>query len=58
MEKIISFLNGPFIPLTVVIVGFVSFSVIYYKENKRINKCKKDIQRKTIDNYENNLKGN
>ena len=52
------FLNGPFIPLTAVVVGIVLFFVIYYKENKRINKYREDVQRKIIEEYHNGEENN
>ena len=54
MEKVVSFfkgpfcefLNGPFIPVTAVVVGVILFFVIYYKENKRVNKIIEDHRQK------------
>ena len=54
MKKIIGFIEAPFedfiIPLTIVIIGVVLFIVIYNKENKRINKYRKDVQQKIVNN--------
>ena len=54
MEKIIYFLNGPIIPLAIVILGVICFFVIYSKENKRVNKLREDVQQKI--NPENEVK--
>ena len=52
MEKIIDLMNGlPWnliVPLTMSVVGIVLFVVIYSKENKRINKHRKDIQQQIV----------
>ena len=52
MKKIIGFIEAPFkdfiIPLTIVIIGVVLFIVIYNKENKRVNKYRKDVQQKIV----------
>ena len=53
MEKIFSFLNGPIIPLAIVILGVICFLVIYSKENKRVNKLRKDVQQKIIEEHQN-----
>ena len=49
MEKIFSFLNGPIIPLAIVILGVICFLVIYSKENK----LRKDVQQKIIEEHQN-----
>jgi hypothetical protein len=50
------FLNGPIIPLVIVIVGVILFVVLYKKTNKQINQKRADIQRKIIEEYEKNSK--
>ena len=54
MEKIIDFikeLSWDFIvPLTIVIVSVVYFIVAFSKENKRVNKHRKDVQQKIVNN--------
>ena len=56
MKQIGDFLNGPAIPLAVVVIGIVLFVVLYCKENSRINKHRKEVQRKIIEEYEEKLK--
>ncbi len=50
--EIIGFIEASFedfiIPLTIVIIGVVLFIVIYNKENKRVNKNRKDVQQKIV----------
>ena len=50
--EIIGFIEASFedfiIPLTIVIIGVVLFIVIYNKENKRVNKHRKDIQQQIV----------
>jgi pilus assembly protein TadC len=52
MKKIIGFIEAPFedfiVPLTIVIIGVVLFIVIYNKEKKRVNKYRKDVQQKIV----------
>ena len=52
MEKVINFINELslifVIPLIIVVVGIVLFIVIYSKENKRINKHRKNIQQQIV----------
>lgn len=52
MEKVIDFINDLswnfVVPLTMSVVGIVFFAVIYSKENKRINKHRKDIQQQIV----------
>ncbi len=52
MEKVIDFINefswNFVIPLIMSVVGIVFFVVIYSKENKRINKHRKDIQQQIV----------
>lgn len=58
MEKIIYFLNGPIIPLAIVILGVICFLVIYSKENKRVNKLREDVQQKIIEEQQNKATSN
>lgn len=58
MEKIIYFLNGPIIPLAIVILGVICFFVIYSKENKRVNKLRDDVQQKIIEEQQNKATSN
>ena len=44
MEKI----TVSIVPLIIVVVGIVLFIVIYNKENKRVNKHRKDIQQQIV----------
>ena len=52
MEKFTDFIKVPFgdfvLPLTIIVVGIILFVVIYNKENKRINKYRKDIQQQIV----------
>lgn len=52
MEKIIVFFKETswdfVIPLTITIVCVVWFVVAFYKENKRVNKYRKDIQQQIV----------
>ena len=52
MEKVINFINELslifVISLIIVVVGIVLFIVIYSKENKRINKHRKNIQQQIV----------
>lgn len=52
MEKIIDFFKETswdfYIPLTIVIVCVAWFVVTFYKENKRVNKYRKDIQQQIV----------
>lgn len=54
MEKIIYFLNGPIIPLAIVILGVICFFVIYSKENK----LREDVQQKIIEEQQNKATSN
>ena len=56
MKCFLDFLNGPIIPLTLTIGGIVAFIIIYYKENKRVNKHRKEIQQKILEDYQKNEK--
>ena len=52
MEKVIDFIKETswdfIVPLTIVVIGVVLFIVIYNKENKRVNKYRKDVQQKNV----------
>ncbi len=54
MEKVIDFIKETswefIIPLTMVVVCIVYFFVTFYKENKRVNKQRKDVQQKIVNN--------
>ena len=43
-------LNGPIIPLIIVIVGVITFFVVFSKENRRINKIIEKHRQKHDDN--------
>ncbi len=57
MEKIelffkgpfMDFLNGPVIPGIIVIVGIVTFFVLFHEENKRINELIEKHRRERVD---------
>ncbi len=52
MEKIVDFINefswDFFIPLIIIVVCIVYFIVAFSIENKRINKNRKDVQQKIV----------
>ena len=46
------FLNSPFMGLLLVVVGLILFFVLFYKENKRINKLREEVQRQILEEHE------
>ncbi len=52
MEKITDFITGLswdfIIPLTIAVAGVVYFVVTFNKENKRVNKHRKEIQQQIV----------
>ena len=52
MEKITNFITGLswdfIIPLTIAVAGVVYFVVTFNKENKRVNKHRKEIQQQIV----------
>lgn len=47
-NSIWNFLNSFWIPLTIVVVGIVYFAVMYYKANRVVDKHRKDVQQKIV----------
>lgn len=52
METVIDFINQLswdfVVPLTIAVAGIVCFFVIFNRENKRVNKHRKDIQQQIV----------
>ena len=48
LNSIWNFLNSFWIPLTIVVVGIVYFAVVYYKANRVVDKHRKDVQQKIV----------
>lgn len=52
MEKVIDFIKDTswnfVVPLIIVVAGIVFFVVTFIKENKRVNKHRKDVQQQII----------
>lgn len=52
METVIDFINQLswdfVVPLTIAVAGIVCFVVIFNRENKRVNKHRKDIQQQIV----------
>lgn len=52
MEKVIDFIKDTswnfVVPLIIVVAGIVFFVVTFIKENKRVNKHRKDVQQQIV----------
>ncbi len=52
MEKVIDFIKDAswnfVVPLIIVVAGIVFFVVTFIKENKRVNKHRKDVQQQIV----------
>ncbi len=47
--QIRNFLNSYWFPLSVAIIGIIAFAIMYFKANRDVDKYRKEIQQKIVD---------